>query len=82
MLWMGMSSKVASDRKSKQAVNQETYWNECIDKRTIAPNIIRMEIICFDQSASLKYCLTEKNLPFISRVDNPPKLIQLRLHGL
>ena len=39
-------------------------------------------MICFGQRTLLKYCLAEKNLPFISRVDNPPKLVQLRLYGL
>ena len=35
MIWMGMSSKGASDHKSKQALNQETYLKECIDKRLL-----------------------------------------------
>ena len=38
MIWMGMSSKGASDtyvHKSKQAVNQETYLKEYIDKRLL-----------------------------------------------
>ena len=35
MIWMDMSSKGASDHKSKQAVNQETYLKECIDKRLL-----------------------------------------------
>ena len=35
MIWMDMSSKAASDHKSKQAVNQETYLKECIDKRLL-----------------------------------------------
>ena len=30
MMWMGMFSKDASDHKSKQAVNQETYLKECM----------------------------------------------------
>ena len=38
MIWMVMSSKGVSDiyvHKSKQAVNQETYVKECIDKRLL-----------------------------------------------
>ena len=29
-MWMGMFSKDASDHKSRQAVNQETYLKECM----------------------------------------------------
>ena len=49
MIWKGTSSKSTSDiyvHKSKQTVNQEIYLKGCIDKKTIAPNIIRMAIIC------------------------------------
>ena len=35
MIWMGMSSKGASDHKSKEAVNQETYLKEYIDRRLL-----------------------------------------------
>ena len=47
-----MSSKGTSDiyvHKSIQAVNQETYLKECINKRLLPfiANIIRMEVICF-----------------------------------
>ena len=38
MIWMGMSSKGTSDiyvHKSIQAVNQETYLKECINKRLL-----------------------------------------------
>ena len=43
MIWMGMSSKGACDiyvHKSKQAVNQETYLKEYIDKRLL-PFIVK-----------------------------------------
>ena len=36
MIWMAVSAKGTSDiyvRKSIQALNQETYLKECIDKR-------------------------------------------------
>ena len=35
MVWMDMSSKGASDHKSKQAVNQETYLKGYIDRRLL-----------------------------------------------
>ena len=38
MIWMTISSKDASViyvHKSKQAVNQETYLKECIDRRLL-----------------------------------------------
>ena len=81
MIWMSISSKGASGHKSKQAINQETYLKEYIDKRLL-PFIVRMEIICFSQSTLLKYCSrmfnSKKSLIFF-RVDNPPKLVQLTL---
>ena len=33
-------------------------------------------------SNAVQECLTPKNIPFGSRIDNPPKLVQLRLYGL
>ena len=39
MIWMGISSKGTSNmyvHKSEQAVNQETYLKECIDKRLLS----------------------------------------------
>ena len=35
MIWMGMSSKGASNHESRQTINQETYLKECIDKRLL-----------------------------------------------
>ena len=52
MIWTGMSSKGTPDHQSKQSVNLETMCRS----KTIAPNIIRMEMICFGQSTLLKYC--------------------------
>ena len=68
MIWMGMSSKGTSDHQSKQAVNQEIYLKECINERLLFQ-------IFFGQSTLLKYCSTQKNLPFVSRFDNSPKLV-------
>ena len=40
-----------------------------------------MEIICFGQSTIVQERLTEKkNLPFVSRVDNSPRPVRLRLY--
>ena len=76
MIWMGMSSKCTSDHQSKQAVNQEAMHQS----KTIAPNIIRIVLAKADYSNIVQEHLTEKNnLPFISRVDHPLKLVQLRL---
>ena len=84
MIWMGISSKGTSDiyvHKSIQVLNQETYLKECINKRLLS-NIIRMEIICFGQKHITQILFnnvfTEKNLPFVSRVDNPSNIPQAR----
>ena len=31
MIWMGMSSKGASNHESRQIINQETYLKECMN---------------------------------------------------
>ena len=54
MIWMAISSKDVSDvyvHRSKQAIRQTTYLDECINKRTLPSieNIIEMEIISSDQ---------------------------------
>ena len=88
MIWMGMSSKGTSDiyvHKSIQAVNQETYLKECINKRLL-PFIAKYHsngnyLFCSDLAKAhysniVQQCLTEKNVPFVSRVDNPPNVLQ------
>ena len=83
---MGMSSKGTSDiyvHKSKQAVNQEIYLKECIDKR-LSPKISferTLFVLAKEHYSNIvQEHLTEKNLSFVSRIDNSPKLIQLRLY--
>ena len=90
MIWMGMSSKGTSDiyvHKSIQAVNQETYLKECINKRLlpfIAKYHLNGNYLFWPDLAKAYYsnivqqCLTEKNIPFVSRVDNPPNVSQAR----
>ena len=59
IIWMDMSSKGTSDIKvhqSKQAVNQETYLKECINKRLLSQISFEWNFICFGQSTLLKYC--------------------------
>ena len=90
MIWMGMSSKGTSDiyvHKSIQAVNQETYLKECINKRLL-PFIAKYhsngnylfwpDLAKAHYSNIVQQCLTEKNIPFVSRVDNPPNVPQAR----
>ena len=90
MIWMGMSSKGTSDiyvHKSIQALNQKTYLKECIDKRRL-PFIAKYHsngnYLFWPDLAKAHYSnivqerLTEKNIPFVSRVDNPPNVPQAR----
>ena len=90
MIWMGMSSKGTSDiyvHKSIQAVNQETYLKECINKRLL-PFIAKYhsngnylfwsDLVKAHYSNIVQQYLTEKNIPFVSRVDNPPNVPQAR----
>ena len=90
MIWMGMSSKGTSDiyvHKGIQALNQETYLKECIDKRLL-PFIAKYHsngnyLFCSDLAKAhysniVQERLTEKNIPFVSRVDNPPNVPQAR----
>ena len=87
---MGMSSKGTSDiyvRKNRQAVNQETYLKECINKKLL-PFIAKYhsngnylfwpDLAKAHYSNIVQQCLTPKNLPFVSRVDNPPNVPQAR----
>ena len=90
MIWMGMSSKGTSDiyvHKSIQAVYQETYLKECINKRLLAfiakyhsngNYLFWSDLAKAHYSNIVQQCLTEKNIPFVSRVDNPPNVPQVR----
>ena len=85
-----MSSKGTSDiyvHKSIQAVNQETYLKECINKRLL-PFIAKYhwngnylfwpDMAKAHSSNIVQQCLTKKNLPFVFRVDNPLNVPQAR----
>ena len=77
-----MFFKGAYDHDSKQAVNQETYLKECNYLLSqISFEWKRFVLAKRHYSYIVQECLTEKNLPFVSRVDNPPNLVQLRSYG-
>ena len=92
MIWMGMSSKRASDiyvHKSKQAVNQETN----VSIKDYHPKyhsngnyLFWPDLAKAHYSNIVQQCLTEKNFPFVSLVLTIHqmflKLVQLRLYGL
>ena len=79
-----MSSKGTSDiyvHKSIQAVNQQTYLKECINKRLLFQISFEWKLFVLTKahySNIAQQCLTEKNIPFVSRVDNPPNVPQAR----
>ena len=90
MIRMDNSSKGTSDiyvHKSIQTVNKETYLKECINKRPL-PFIAKYhsngnylfwpDLAKAHYSNIVQQCLTEKNIPFVSRVDNPPNIPQAR----
>jgi len=90
MVWMAMSSKGVSNmyvHKSKQAVNEDTYLNECINKRLL-PFIEKYhqngnylfwpDLASSHYSKSVQERLNEKNVPFVIRKDNPPNVPQAR----
>ena len=90
MIWMGMSSKGTSDiyvHKSIQAVNQQTYLKECINKRLLlfiakyhsnGNHLFWPDLVKAHYSNIVQQCLTEKNIPFVSHVENPPNVPQAR----
>ena len=90
MVWMAMSSKGVSNvyiHKSKQAIRQDTYLNECINKRLLPfiQNYHQNENFLFwpdlasaHYSISVQERLKEKNVPFVVRKDNPPNVPQAR----
>ena len=73
--------------KSKQAVGQETYLKECIDKRLL-PSIKQYHsngnYVFWSDLARAHYsnvfqqCLNENHVPYVSRIDKPPNLPQAR----
>ncbi|CAF4175085.1 unnamed protein product, partial [Rotaria sordida] len=90
MIWMAISTKGIFDvyvHKSKLGVDQKTYLQECINKRLI-PFIDKYHYdgnyLFWPDLASSHYSkvvqerLNQKNIPFISRNDNPPNVPQGR----
>ena len=85
-----MSSKGTSDiyvHKSIQAVNQQTYLKECINKRLLlfivkyhsnGNHLFWPDLVKAHYSNIVQQCLTEKNIPFVSHVENPPNVPQAR----
>ena len=90
MIWMALSSKDVSDvyvHKSKQAVRQATYLDECINKRLLpfiekyhhdGNYIFWPDLASAHYSTAVQQRLEEKNVPFVSREDNPPNVHQAR----
>lgn len=90
MVWMAMSSKGVSDvyiHKSKQAIRQDTYLNECINKRLLpfieqyhfnGNYLFWPDLASAHYSKSVQERLNEKNVPFVIRKDNPPNVPQAR----
>ncbi|CAF2036103.1 unnamed protein product [Rotaria magnacalcarata] len=90
MIWMAISSKGVSDvyvHKSKQAIRQDTYLNQCINKRLL-PFIEKYhqdnnylfwpDLASAHYSKSVQERLNEKNVLFVIREDNPPNVPQAR----
>ncbi|CAF0730696.1 unnamed protein product [Adineta steineri] len=90
MIWMAMSSKGVSGvyiHKSKQAVRQTTYLEECINKRLIpfienyhqdGNYMFWPDLASAHYSNVVKERLNEKNVPFVPRPNNPPNVPQAR----
>ncbi|CAF4685028.1 unnamed protein product, partial [Rotaria socialis] len=90
MVWMVISSKGVSDvyvHKSKQAIRQDTYLNQFINKRLL-PFIEKYhqdgnylfwpDLASAHYSKSVQERLNEKNVPFVIREDNPSNVPQAR----
>ena len=90
IVWMAMSSRGVSDmyvHKRKQAICQDTYLNQCINKRFL-PFIDKYhqngnylfwpDLASAHYSKSVQERLNEKNVPFVIRKDNPPNAPQAR----
>ena len=90
MIWMAISTKGISDiyvHKNKLGVDQQTYLQECINKRLI-PFINKYhydgnylfwpDLASSHYSKIVQELLNKKNIPFISRNDNPPNVPQAR----
>ena len=71
-----------SVHKSKQVVNLETYLKECINKRLLPKYHYNGNYLFWSDLVKVHYSnifqehLTEKNLLFVSGVDNSPNVPQ------
>lgn len=90
MIWMAISSRGVSNvyvHRSKQGVRQETYLKECIKKRLL-PFIAKYHsngnYLFWPDLAKAHYSnivqdhLKEKNIRYVSSIDNPPNVPQAR----
>ena len=90
MVWMAISAKGVSNvyvHRGKQAVDQKIYLKECINRRLLPfadkyhsngnflfwPDLARSHY-----SNIVQQRLNEKNIPYVSLVDNPPNVPQAR----
>ncbi|CAF3904570.1 unnamed protein product [Rotaria magnacalcarata] len=90
MIWMAVSSMGISNvyvYNSKQAINQDTYLNECINKRLLpfiekhhqnGNYLFWSDLASAHYSKSVQERLSEKNVPFVICKDNPPNVPQVR----
>ena len=90
MVWMAISTKGVSNvyvHRGKQAVDQKIYLKECINRRLL-PFVDKYHsnrnILFWPDLARSHYSnivqqrLNEKNIPYVSLVDNPPNVPQAR----
>jgi transposase len=90
MIWMAISSKGISDvyvHKSKQAIRQKIYIDQCIKKRLL-PFIKKFHhdgnYLFWPDLATAHYgtitqeILQHNHVPYVSRQDNPPNVPQAR----
>jgi transposase len=90
MIWMAMSSKGISDiyvHNSKQGFDQQMYLKECISKRLLpfidghhsdGNYLFWPDLASTHYSNVVQKHFNDKNVPFISRADNPPNTPQAR----
>ena len=73
--------------KSKQAIHQDTYLNQCVNKRflpfidTYHQNgnyLFRSDLASAYYFKPVQERLNEKNVPFVIRRDNLPNVLQAR----
>ncbi|XP_031634119.1 uncharacterized protein LOC116347595 [Contarinia nasturtii] len=90
LVWLAISSKGVSAPLIRpnggQAINSDTYISQCLPKlkQFIENHHARDEIMFWPNLASSHYAkktlnwLTEQNIPFVPKEDNPPNIPQAR----